>query len=363
MQVSTSFIHGYSVRDWAELTTYAIECERIGVASIWSPEGWGYDGATPLAYLAAKTSTIGLGTSILQVGTRTPTNLAMTAMSLYSMSNGRFKLGLGTSGPQVIEGFHGVLFDHPVARTRETIEILKQVFSGERVAYQGKFFQLPVREGQGKPLAIAAPPAPEIPIYIAALGPRNLQLTGELADGWRGTSFMPEHADAFFSHIAEGAKKAGRSIKDLDLQAPGTVWFTDEVDDAVAATKPAMAYQLGAMGSREFNFYNNAYSRAGYADVAKEIQELWLAGRRDDARALVPDDIILKTHFIGTDEMIKKRIRVHRDAGVTTLSATLRARDPETSRLTVKHRIEILERFIDLVRQVSAEPEPAGRPA
>ncbi len=354
MKVSTSFIHGYSVLDWDELSTYAIECERIGVSSIWSPEGWGYDGFTPLAFLAARTSRIELGTSVIQIGTRTPTNLGMAAMSLYAMSNGRFKLGLGTSGPQVIEGFHGVVFDHPIERTRETIEVLRQVFKGERVSYQGEFYQLPVRKGEGKSLAISAPPAPDIQVYIASLGPANLRLTGELADGWRGTSFMPEHANTFFDHIAEGAKKAGRSLDDIDLHAGGTVWFTEDVDKAVKSLKQALAYSLGAMGSRRHNFYNAAYSRAGYSDVAKEVQDLWLDGRRDEARERVPDDLVLKTHLIGTDDMIKERIRAHRDARVSTLSVGLRGRDLGSS-FTVQHRIETLERLMDLVQQVDRE--------
>ena len=157
--------------DWDELATFAVEAERLGVDSIWSPEGWGFDGATPLAYLAAKTSRIKLGTGVLQIGTRTPTNMAMTAMSLYSMSQGRFILGIGTSGPQVIEGFHGVVFDDPIQRTRETIEIMRQVFAGEPVAYEGRAHRLPAREGQGKSIRVAVPPAPDIPIYVASLGP------------------------------------------------------------------------------------------------------------------------------------------------------------------------------------------------
>ncbi len=359
MRVSTGFIHGYAVADWDELTTFAVEAERMGVDSIWSPEAWGFDGATPLAYLAAKTSRIKLGTGVLQVGTRTPTNMAMTAMSLYSMSGGRFILGIGTSGPQVIEGFHGVIFDHPIRRTRETIEIMKQVFSGERVAYQGRDHRLPVREGQGKSIRAEAPPVPEIPIYIASLGPRNLRLTGELADGWKGTSFMPEHADVFFDHIQQGARKAGRSMGDLDLQAGGTVLFTDEVDEAVEALKPGLAFSLGAMGSREFNFYNAAYSRAGYADEAKEIQDLWLDGRRDEARRLVPAEMILKSNLLGTDEMVKERIRAYRDAGVTTLSASLRYRAMGRGGLAAPNlaeRIEVLAHLMDLVNEINEEP-------
>ena len=359
MRVSTGFIHGYAVADWDELSTFAIEAERLGVDSVWSPEAWGFDGATPLAYLAAKTSRIRLGTGVLQIGTRTPTNMAMTAMSLYSMSGGRFLLGIGTSGPQVIEGFHGVIFDDPIGRTRETIDIMKQVFSGRRVAYQGRSHRLPVREGQGKSIATESPPMPDIPIYVASLGPRNLRLTGEMADGWKGTSFMPEHADAFFDYIRQGAEKAGRPMADIDLQVGGTALFTDDVDEAVEALKPGLAFSLGAMGSRRFNFYNAAYCRAGYADEAKEIQRLWIEGRRDEARRLVPSEMVLKSNLIGTEEMVKERIRAYRDAGVDTLSASLRYRAVGRTGLAapnLNERIEVLGRLMDLVNEVNEEP-------
>ena len=358
MQVSTGLIHGYAVESWDDLSTYVIEAERMGVHSVWSAEAWGFDGATPLAYLAAKTSTIKLGTGILQLGTRTPTNLAMTAMSLYSMSGGRFLLGLGTSGPQVIEGFHGVVFDHPIQRTRETIEIVKKVLSGERVAYQGQEYRLPVREGQGRSIRAEGAPMPDIPIYIASLGPRNLRLTGELADGWKGTSFMPEHAGIFFDHIEEGAKRAGRSLRDLDLQAGGSIYFTDDVDEAVEALRPSLAFSLGAMGSRQFNFYNAAYSRAGYSEVAKEVQRLWLDGSRDEARKLVPAEMILKSSLIGTDQMVKERLRAYRDVGVNTLSASLRRRGASRGggpALSLNGRIEALGHLMDLVNEVNLE--------
>ena len=362
MRVSTGFIDGYAVESWDDLAAFAIEAERLGVHSIWSPEGWGMDGATPLAYLAAKTSTIKLGTGILQIGTRTPTNMAMTAMALDSMSGGRFLLGVGTSGPQVIEGFHGVIFDKPVQRTRETIEIMKRVFSGERLAYDGQIYRLPVREGQGKSIRVEGRPAPHIPIYVASLGPNNLRLTGELADGWKGASFMPEHADVFFDHIREGAQRAGRSFADIDLQAGGSVHFTDDVEDAVEAFKPGLAFQLGAMGSRQFNFYNDAYSRAGYSEIAKTVQSLWIDGRRDEARELVPSELVLKSNLIGTDDMVKARIRAYRDAGVTTLSPSFRFRQSDRGhrqRPSVSQRIQTLARLIDIVNQVNKEPAPA----
>ena len=358
MQVSIGFIHGFAVEDWDDLSSYVIEAERMGVHSVWSPEAWGFDGATPLAYLAAKTSTIKLGTGILQLGARTPTNVAMTAMSLYSMSSGRFLLGLGTSGPQVMEGFHGVVFDRPIQRTRETIEIIKNVLSGQRVAYQGEEYRLPVREGQGKPIRAEGATMPDIPIYIASLGPRNLRLTGELADGWQGTCFMPEHADVFFDHIEQGAKRAGRSLLDLDLQVGGSVHFTDDVDEAVESLRPSLAFSLGAMGSKQFNFYNAAYRRAGYAEEAEEVQRLWLDGDRDEARRLVPAEMILKSNLIGTDQMVKERLRAYRDVGVTTLHASIRRRTRVRDgipALSLDDRIEGLGRLMDLVKEVNQE--------
>ena len=315
-----------------------------------------------MAYLAAKTSTIKLGTGILQIGTRTPTNMAMTAMALDSMSGGRFLLGVGTSGPQVIEGFHGVIFDKPVQRTRETIEIMKRVFSGERLAYDGQIYRLPVREGQGKSIRVEGRPAPHIPIYVASLGPNNLRLTGELADGWKGASFMPEHADVFFDHIREGAQRAGRSFADIDLQAGGSVHFTDDVEDAVEAFKPGLAFQLGAMGSRQFNFYHDAYSRAGYSEIAKTVQSLWIDGRRDEARELIPSEPSpeVQPHRhrrYGQSENPRLPRRRRNHAQPIFPLPPIRPR-PQ-AKPSVSQRIQTLARLIDIVDQVNKEPAPA----
>ncbi|MFL2646523.1 MAG: LLM class flavin-dependent oxidoreductase [Dehalococcoidia bacterium] len=196
------------ITNWDEVSTYVIEAENLGVDCLWTAEAWAHDVVTPLAYLAAKTEKIKLGTSIMQLGTRTPALVAMTAMALDSMSNGRFRLGLGSSGPQVIEGWHGIPFARPIARTREVIEIVKRIFNGETLAYQGDFYELPLltnATGEGKALRPGASPPKNVPIYIASLGPKNLHMTGEIADGWLGTSFMPEHADLFIDPIREGA--------------------------------------------------------------------------------------------------------------------------------------------------------------
>src|SRR5260370_5689653 len=200
-----------SNEDWEVAVTYAVEGERLGVDMAWSPEFWGYDAATPLAYLAAKTSRIQLGTGIMQIGARTPAMTAMTAMTLASLSGDRFVLGLGVSGPQVIEGWHGVRFDRPLQRMREVVEIVRIVTRGERLVYHGEIYNLPLPGSEGKALVPGARPRPNLPIYLATLGPKSLALTGQLSVGWLGTSFMPEHASIFFSAIATVPKRVQRS--------------------------------------------------------------------------------------------------------------------------------------------------------
>src|SRR5207249_6697389 len=209
-------------------------------------EAWGHDAVAPLAFLAARTSRILLGTAIMQAGTRTPALIAMTALSLASMSHGRFRLGLGVSGPQVIEGWHGIRFDRPVRRMRETVDIVRRTTRGERLEYKGEIYQLPLPGGEGKALRVGATPRPDIPIYLATLSPNSLELTGEVADGWLGTSFMPEHADVFFEHIRRGAQKAGRSFEDLDIAVGGAVGFSDDIDKLLARHRPGIAFTLGA---------------------------------------------------------------------------------------------------------------------
>ncbi len=339
-----------SNEDWASALTYAVEAERLGVDSAWTAETWGYDGATPLAYLAAKTTRIRLGTGILQVGTRTPALTAMTAMSLASLSGDRFLLGLGVSGPQVIEGWHGVRFARPLQRLRETVEIVRKVTRGERLVYHGEVYHVPLPEGEGKALTSSAPARPDLPVYLATLGPKNLELTGELADGWLGTSFIPEHASLFFDPISAGATRAGRTLADLDLQvAAGVVAFSDDVESLIAPRKPGLAFTLGAMGSRQHNFYNDVYRRAGYADIALEVQDLWFKKQREAAAARIPDELVLKTNLIGTQEMVRERLRVHQHAGVNTLQV-----NPDGQ--TLDERLATLAQLVELVNEINAEP-------
>jgi F420-dependent oxidoreductase-like protein len=258
--------------EWETHIAYALEAERLGIDFAWSPELWGYDAVTPLAYLAAKTSRIHLGTGIMQIGARTPAMIAMTALTMAALSQDRFVLGLGVSGPQVMEGWHGVPFARPLQRTREVIDIVRMIARGERLTYTGEIYHLPLPGSQGKALVSFAQPRQNLPIYLATLGPKNLELTGELADGWLGTSFIPEHARLFFDHIETGARRAGRSLVDLDLQVnAGVVDFSDDLDRLIAPRKPGLAFTLGAMGSRQHNFYNEVYQRAGYAEMALQV--------------------------------------------------------------------------------------------
>ncbi len=323
------------------------QAERLGVDSAWSAEYWGGDAFTPLAYLAGQTSTIRLGTGIVQLGARTPAMLAMSALSMQALSGGRFALGIGTSGPQVMEGWHGVHFDRPIQRTRETIEIIRKVSAGERLAYDGELYKLPLPGGEGRAIRSIMPPV-RIPIYVASLGPANLRLTGELADGWIGNSFFPETADVFLDQIRAGAAAAGRDFGDLDLTVAAGVEFTDDVEEAGRRHAEGYAFTFGAMGSASSNFYNDAFARQGFGDDVLAVQRLWLAGDQAAARRRVPTEIGLRTNLIGTDEMVRQRLRLYRDAGITMIRAGLGANDLETQLTT-------LARLGDLAREVNEE--------
>ncbi|SDZ31182.1 probable F420-dependent oxidoreductase, Rv3520c family [Amycolatopsis xylanica] len=304
---------------WRELVDYVVEAERMGVDLCWVAEAWGCDAASPLGYLAAKTERMLLGSGVLQIGSRSPVLVAMTALTLARMTEGRFLLGLGASGPQVIEGLHGTPFAHPLGRTRETVEIIRQVFADGRVTYAGKHFELPLPGGDGKAIRLNQPPNPDIPIYLATLSPAMLKLTGAVADGWLGTSFVPEAASAYLDPLAEGAASAGREMSGIDICQGAEVAFGDNVEEMVAQRKPGLAFSLGGMGSAGKNFYNDAYARLGFAEVADRVRQLWVDGRRDEAAAAVPDEMVLATTLIGTETMVRKRLRAWQDAGVNTV--------------------------------------------
>ncbi|HSZ45189.1 MAG TPA: LLM class flavin-dependent oxidoreductase [Streptosporangiaceae bacterium] len=325
------------------------DAERLGATSAWVAEAWGQDALTPLAYLAAHTEEIALGSAIAQLGARTPAMLAMSAMSLQQLSGGRFRLGIGTSGPQVMEGWHGVRFTAPLAATRETIEIVRSIARGDRVTHDGQVFQLPLPGGPGRALRSMLPPVP-VPIYVAALGPRNLELTGELADGWIGNAFMPEHGAVFLDRLAAGAAAAGRRLDELDLVIPVSVEITDDAEEAGRRHARGYAFTIGAMGSRDQNFYNAAFTRQGYGDDVRAVQELWLAGRRDEAGDRVPLELGSHTNLLGPPPTIRERLRRYRDAGITTLQAKLAG--------DARARLDTLAQLVDLVAEVSAELPP-----
>jgi F420-dependent oxidoreductase-like protein len=333
----------------SDAVEFVCQAERLGADSVWCPEFWAGDAFTPLAYLAARTTTIKLGTGIAQLGARTPAMLAMTAQSVHALSGGRCLLGIGTSGPQVMEGWHGVAFDKPVRRTRETIDIVRAITSGERLEYHGEVYDLPLPGSQGRAIRSLMPPT-HLPVYVASIGPANLRLTGELADGWIGTAFLPETADVFLGPIRDGAHAAGRNLADLDLTVAVGVEFTDDVEAAGRRHAEGYAFTIGAMGSAGANFYNNAFERQGFGDDVREVQRLWLAGDKDAARRRVPTAIGLGTNLIGTDDLVRDRLRLYRDAGITSLRANLHGNDD-----AIDGRLSDLARLLDLVQQVNDE--------
>jgi F420-dependent oxidoreductase-like protein len=333
----------------ADGVEFVREAERLGADAAWVPEFWGYDALTQVGYLAARTSRIALGTSIVQLGSRSPALLATSAMSLQQLTGGRFRLGIGVSGPQVMEGWHGVRFRRPVQTTRETIEIIAMVSRGDRLEYRGQIYQLPLPDSQGRAIRPAAPPVP-VPIYVAATGPANLRLCGELADGWLGNAFIPESAAVFLDELESGAVKAGRTLAGLDLQVPVAVEFTEDVAEAEARHAAGYAFTIGAMGSESVNFYNEAFARQGFGEEVRAVQRLWRDGRRDEAARLVPRALGAKTNLLGTPAMIRDRLRWYRDAGVRTLSIKLRGELPE--------RLATLGHFLDLVADFNRGHQP-----
>ena len=331
--------------DFEREVAYVAAAEQLGVDAVWTAEAWGQDAIAPLAFLAARTSRIRLGTGIMQISARTPSMTAMTALTMAAISGNRFLLGLGASGPQVVEGLQGRPFKAPLTRMKETIDILRLAFAGEKLEYEGRYHQLPLPGGEGKALRLAQPGNDAIPLYLATLGPNALVFTGEVADGWLGTSFTPDHADAHLDFLREGARKAGRSLADIDIQAGGVLAFGDDRAALIAPLKPGIAFQLGAMGSARTNYYNDAFKRGGFAEAAAEIQRLWVAGQREEAVAAVPDEMVLQANLLGDEEQVLERMRRYRDAGVTTLRLS-----PAGNELD--ERLQTLERGLALIAKL-----------
>ncbi|GAA3772732.1 LLM class flavin-dependent oxidoreductase [Streptomyces coacervatus] len=333
---------------WSEQADFVVEAEKLGLDVCWVAEAWGSDAPSALGYYAALTDRMLLGSGVIQVGTRTPVAVAQTAITLSNLSGGRFLLGLGASGPQVMEGLHGVPFARPLTRVRETVEIVRRVLDGGKLAYSGREFTIPLPGGDAVPMRLSMRAEHDIPVYLAALSPAMLRLTGELADGWLGTSFVPEGAaEAYFAHLDEGLALRGRSRADLDVCQGAEVAFAPDEEALgamIAGRRKELAFSLGGMGSASTNFYNNAYSRQGWADVAAEVRERWQAGDRDGAAGLVTDEMVLATTLIGTEPMVRQRLRVWRDAGVNTVRLYPAGQ-------TLDDRLATLGRAIELVRE------------
>jgi F420-dependent oxidoreductase-like protein len=308
-----------------ETVDEVVELERLGVDIALVAEAYSYDAISQLGYLAAKTSTIELGTGVVPIYVRTPTLLAMTAAGLDYVSDGRFRLGIGTSGPQVMEGFHGVPFDAPIGRTREVVDICRQVWRREKVSYDGKHYQVPLPAdrgtGLGKPLRLINHPVRDrIPITIAALGPKNVQLTAEIAEGWQPVFFYPEKADAVWGDaLRAGFAKRDPALGPLDVMASASLAIGDDVEDRLAWAKPQLALYIGGMGARGQNFYHNLATRYGFGEVADRIQDLYLAGKKEEAVHAVPDDLVRHVSLVGPRGFVAERVAAYAEAGVTTL--------------------------------------------
>jgi F420-dependent oxidoreductase-like protein len=332
----------YDGEDWDDLVEYVEAADRLGVDSAWSAEAWGMDSVASLGYFAGRTSRIRLGTGIMQVSSRTPAMAAMTALSLAHLSGDRFCLGLGLSGPQVVEGLHGAAFERPLGRLREYVTIVRMALAGEKLEFEGEHFKLPRQGGEGKALRLSMSPRPDLPIYLATLGEKSLELTGEIADGWLGTSFIPERADALLEPIRKGAARANRTLSEIEIHVNANLEISDDVEGLLDKYRKGMAFTLGAMGSAKTNFYNAAYARAGFQDAAREVQALWVSGQRREAIAAVPDELLLAANMIGTEEMVRARLRAFREAGVDVLRLSSLGRSSTD-------RIAHLERCLDLI--------------
>lgn len=317
-----------------EAAEQVVELERAGCDVVAVAEAYSFDAVSQLGYLAAKTTRVELVSGVVPIYTRTPALLAMTAAGLDFVSDGRFRLGIGTSGPQVVEGFHGVPFDAPLGRTREVVEICRAVWRRERVSYDGRYYQLPLPAdrgtGLGKPLKMINHPVRErIPVSIAALGPKNVQLTAEIAEGWQPVFYYPERAaDVWGDALAAGFARRDPALGPLDVMVGVSLAIGDDVEDRLAWVKPQLALYIGGMGARGRNFYHNLATRYGFGDVADRIQELYLSGRKAEAIDAVPDELVRHTSLIGPRGLVAERVAAFAEAGVTTLLAGPLATEP-----------------------------------
>lgn len=329
----------------ADHLALAQEADRLGFSVVWAAEAYGSDAPTMLSWIAGQTEHVDVGAAVMQIPARTPAMTAMTAATIDSFTGGRFRLGLGVSGPQVSEGWHGVRFAKPLARTREYIDIVRLALSRKPVAYQGEHYQLPLPDGAGKALRLTVHPVRDhIPIYLAAVGPRNLELAGEIADGWLAIFFAPEFAEELLSPISAGRAKIGRTLDGFDVAPSVPLVIGDDVESCAEIVRWYAALYVGGMGSREQNFYNRLATRMGYGDAARDIQDLYLAKRQRDAAAAVPLEFIDRTSLLGPIDRVAARLRDYAAAGVTTLSVTLFVGDVADGITTLRAVSEALDK-------------------
>jgi F420-dependent oxidoreductase-like protein len=318
------------------------EAERIGYDSVWAAEAYGSDAATVLAWLAAGTSKIKLGSAIFQMPGRTPAMTAMTAATIDELSGGRMILGIGSSGPQVAEGWHGQRFGHQLQRTREYVAVVRKALARERLEFKGETLELPLPDGPGKALKLMISPVQErIPIYLAAIGPKNTALAGEIADGWIPTFFSPEHVADFRELLEEGAARSGRSLEGFEMAPTVQSYVSDDREMARNLMRPGLALYIGGMGSRKQNFYNNLVKRYGFEEAAEEVQNLYLDGKKAEAGEAIPAELIDQIALCGPKDFVRERIAAFRDAGVGTLMVSPMA-------FTTEDRIEQLRAVAEL---------------
>ncbi|GID92598.1 LLM class F420-dependent oxidoreductase [Amorphoplanes digitatis] len=328
----------------ADHLAMAQEADRLGYSVVWAAEAYGSDTPSILAWIAGQTRSIDVGAAVMQIPARSPAMTAMTAATIDTISGGRFRLGLGVSGPQVSEGWHGVRFAKPLARTREYVDIVKLAIARKPVAYDGEHYTLPLPGGAGKALRLGFhPPRDAVPLYLAAVGPKNLELAGEIADGWLAIFFAPDAAGDSLRHIEHGRAKIGAGLAGFDVAPTVPVVIGDDVAAACDAVRPYAALYVGGMGSREQNFYNQLAVRMGYADEARQIQDLYLDRKIRDAAAAVPQDFITRTSMVGNRAQITERIREYAAAGVGTLSISPYVGDLESGIATLRTVAEAFE--------------------
>jgi F420-dependent oxidoreductase-like protein len=320
------------------------EAERLGYDSVWTAEAYGSDAATILGWLAQATSRIRLGSAIFQMPGRSAAMTAMTAATLDQLSGGRMILGIGSSGPQVAEGWHGQRFGKQLQRTREYVEVVRKALARERLEYRGETLELPLPDGPGKALKLTIAPVQErIPVFLAAIGPKNTALAAEISDGWIPTLFSPEHVAEFRPLLEEGFARAGggKGFDDFEIAPTVNVFVTDDVAAARDAMRPYVALYVGGMGSRDKNFYNALVQRYGFEDAAREVQDLYLEGKRDEAAAALPEELIDTVSLCGPPDVVRERLGVFRDAGVGTLMVSPMAWTFEDRIAQLRHVAEL----------------------